>query len=52
MATHRLSKVLEHLKQSLAPQGASAIPDGQLLSRFVAAQDEAAFAALLRHAVL
>ena len=46
MATN-LSKVLEHLHQILAPPGGD-LTDGQLLTRFVAARDEASFAALVR----
>jgi RNA polymerase sigma factor (sigma-70 family) len=46
MATN-LSKVLEHLHQILAPPGGD-LTDGQLLARFVAARDEASFAALVR----
>jgi RNA polymerase sigma factor (sigma-70 family) len=47
MPTHRLGKVLEHLHHTLAPPG-DALTDGQLLARFVAGGDEAAFALLLR----
>jgi RNA polymerase sigma factor (sigma-70 family) len=43
MASNRLRQVLEHVLQ---PR--TAVTDGQLLARFVAAHDEAAFAALLR----
>jgi RNA polymerase sigma factor (sigma-70 family) len=42
-----LNKVLGHLHQALAPPG-SGLTDGQLLGRFVAGRDEAAFAALVR----
>jgi RNA polymerase sigma factor (sigma-70 family) len=43
MASNRLRQALEHVLQ---PR--TAVSDGQLLARFVAAHDEAAFAALLR----
>ncbi|HEY7425226.1 MAG TPA: RNA polymerase sigma factor [Gemmataceae bacterium] len=46
MATN-LNKVLEHLHQIFATPG-SDLTDGQLLARFVAARDEASFAALMR----
>jgi RNA polymerase sigma factor (sigma-70 family) len=42
MSSRRVNEVLAHLRRSLTP------PDGQLLARFVAAGDEAAFAALVR----
>jgi RNA polymerase sigma factor (sigma-70 family) len=42
-----LNKVLGHLHQALAPPGGG-LSDGQLLGRFVAGRDEAAFAALVR----
>jgi RNA polymerase sigma factor (sigma-70 family) len=48
MATHRLGTVLEYLQQSLDPPATRAAADSQLLAQFIAAQDEAAFAALLR----
>src|ERR1700732_799531 len=41
--TTRLPKVLEHLQEP-----GEGLTDGQLLARFVAARDEASFAALLR----
>jgi RNA polymerase sigma factor (sigma-70 family) len=47
MATHRLSEALGLLRRAVAPSG-GALTDGQLLARFVAARDEAAFAALVR----
>src|SRR5262245_34383169 len=42
-----LREVLGHLRQAL-PAADGGPSDGQLLARFVAARDEAAFAALLR----
>jgi DNA-directed RNA polymerase specialized sigma24 family protein len=42
-----LRMVLEHLQQ-IAPPPDGSLSDGQLLARFIAARDEAAFAALLR----
>jgi RNA polymerase sigma factor (sigma-70 family) len=47
MASHPLRKVLEHLRRAIGPVEAAEPTDGQLLQRFVAAQDEAAFARLL-----
>jgi RNA polymerase sigma factor (sigma-70 family) len=46
MAT-RFHKVLEHLHRVFSPPGGG-LTDGQLLARFVAARDEASFAALVR----
>jgi RNA polymerase sigma factor (sigma-70 family) len=40
-----LKKVIDHLRKSLDPTG---ISDGQLLTRFIAERDEAAFSALVR----
>jgi RNA polymerase sigma factor (sigma-70 family) len=48
MATNRLRKALNHLRSALAPPGAEALTDGQLLARFLAGRDEAAFAVLVR----
>jgi RNA polymerase sigma factor (sigma-70 family) len=48
MATHRLREALGHLQQMLTLAGDGAPTDGQLLARFVAGRDEAAFAALVR----
>ncbi len=48
MPTHRLTYVLEHLQRGLTTAEGPAATDAQLLSRFVAGRDEAAFAALVR----
>jgi RNA polymerase sigma factor (sigma-70 family) len=48
MATGQANVVLRHLRKLVDPPGLDALSDGQLLERFVAAQEEAAFAALLR----
>jgi RNA polymerase sigma factor (sigma-70 family) len=48
MATGQAHVVLRHLRKLVDPPGLDALTDGQLLERFVAAQDEAAFAALVR----
>jgi RNA polymerase sigma factor (sigma-70 family) len=43
-----LHQFLDHLQQVLAPPGGGSLADGQLLERFLAARDEASFAALVR----
>ncbi len=49
MATAGLNKVLDHLRKALAPPD-DGLTDSELLARFVAVRDEAAFAALVaRH---
>jgi RNA polymerase sigma factor (sigma-70 family) len=48
MATNRLRKALNHLQSVLAPPGSEALTDAQLLARFLAGRDEAAFAVLVR----
>jgi RNA polymerase sigma factor (sigma-70 family) len=48
MATNRLRKALNHLQLALAPPGAEALTDAQLLARFLASRDEAVFAVLVR----
>ena len=48
MVTNRLRKALDHLQSALAPPGAEALTDAQLLARFLAGRDEAAFAVLVR----
>src|SRR5215207_923050 len=49
MSTADLRAVLGHLRRAIPP-GAGGLTDGQLLGRFVAARDEAAFEALVhRH---
>jgi RNA polymerase sigma factor (sigma-70 family) len=47
MANSQLTGVLRHLRRSL-PQAGGPLTDGQLLGRFLATRDEAAFEALLR----
>jgi RNA polymerase sigma factor (sigma-70 family) len=48
MTVNGLRKALDHLHGVLRPAGESALTDGQLLARFLATRDEAAFAALVR----
>jgi RNA polymerase sigma factor (sigma-70 family) len=48
MTTGQAHPVLRHLRKLVASPGLDALTDGQLLERFVAAQEEAAFAALVR----
>jgi RNA polymerase sigma factor (sigma-70 family) len=48
MHADRLRQPLRRLRRALAPADGGALPDGQLLARFVADRDEAAFAALVR----
>jgi RNA polymerase sigma factor (sigma-70 family) len=48
MTIHHLRKALQHLHRVLDPSSESSLTDGQLLARFVATRDEAAFAALMQ----
>jgi RNA polymerase sigma factor (sigma-70 family) len=48
MATEQAHAVLRHLRRLVAPPGLEHLNDGQLLERFVAAREEAAFTALVR----
>src|SRR5213592_4597379 len=53
MTTVDLGQVVGFLRESLAPPHGAALTDGQLLARFVAGRDEAAFAALVdRHGAM
>jgi RNA polymerase sigma factor (sigma-70 family) len=48
MTKAKLDRVVHHLHQLTAPRAAEGVADGQLLERFAATHEEAAFAALLR----
>src|SRR5260370_40210634 len=48
MANSQLNGVLRHLRRAALPQTAASLTDGQLLDRFRATREEAAFEALLR----
>jgi RNA polymerase sigma factor (sigma-70 family) len=48
MATTQAGIVLRHLRGLAAPRAGGDVPDGQLLDRFTARHEEAAFAALVR----
>ena len=48
MATGTLGNVVRYLRRLAGPQPACEASDGQLLRRFVATREEAAFAALLQ----
>ena len=50
MATELTSSLLHHLRTALFPRGGTDVADAELLERFIARHDEAAFKALvLRH---
>jgi RNA polymerase sigma factor (sigma-70 family) len=48
MAAIEAGVILRHIREALAAQPASRLPDRQLLERFTASHEEAAFAALVR----
>src|SRR5262249_47189916 len=48
MATAQLATVLSHLRQLADVRRAEALPDAELLARFVARREESAFGALLQ----
>jgi RNA polymerase sigma factor (sigma-70 family) len=48
MTSTQAGLVLQHLRRLAGPHPAAQPPDGQLLERFIAGRDEAAFAALVR----
>jgi RNA polymerase sigma factor (sigma-70 family) len=48
MANSQMNGVLRHLRRVAVPQESSALTDGQLLERFLATREEAAFEAILR----
>lgn len=47
-ATRSLSAALQHVNRTLRTEEAAALPDAELVGRFVERRDEAAFAALVR----
>jgi DNA-directed RNA polymerase specialized sigma24 family protein len=48
MATEQAGSLLRHLRKAASPDVGAGRSDGQLLERFLADRDEAAFAALVR----
>src|SRR5262245_717644 len=48
MSTGRLNSVIDRLRRDAQLQETSEVPDGQLLERYLARRDEAAFEALVR----
>jgi RNA polymerase sigma factor (sigma-70 family) len=48
MATRQATVILRHLRKLAAPEGSQQVSDRELLRRFAADRDEAAFAALVR----
>ena len=48
MATSHLTEVIHHLRRSVLLRDGAGMTDGQLLERYVAQRDDAAFAALVR----
>ena len=48
MVSTQATVVLRHIREFVAAKGATDIPDGILLERFIHSRDEAAFEALLK----
>jgi RNA polymerase sigma-70 factor (ECF subfamily) len=48
MATAQLSKIIQHVQRAALAADDGALTDGQLLERFLAGREEAAFAVLVR----